>query len=74
MYPWLSWQSIRLLTGLLQVRFLQDTLPQRCGKAIAFGFSFIIKHFFPAIRQPAAGAFSLVRFQAPVYFKERVTR
>lgn len=26
------------------VRFLQDTLPQQCGKAIAFGFSFIIKY------------------------------
>lgn len=53
------------------VRFLQDTLPQRCGKAIAFGFSFIIKYFFPTTRQPAAGAFGLVRFQAPVLFSRK---
>lgn len=30
----------------MRVRFLQDTLPQRCGKPLQFGFSFIIKHFF----------------------------
>lgn len=38
--------EVWLVTRLPRVRFLQDTLPQRCGKAIAFGFSFIFKHSF----------------------------
>lgn len=54
----------RIVAGSIPAGYVATLLWQ----AIAFGFSFIIKHFFPTIRQPAAGAFGLVRFQAPVYF------